>query len=128
VVRAQTLAVLEGLDPDHKRILLLFLYESGLIAKDKPIVRLSSANLNGANLSHANLVDADLSWTNLVDADLGWADLSGADLSNTNLSDASLSWARLEGADLRGAVVRDEQLELRAFLEDTIMPDGSKHS
>jgi hypothetical protein len=31
VVRAQTLSVLEGLDPDRKRILLLFLYESGLI-------------------------------------------------------------------------------------------------
>jgi hypothetical protein len=36
VVRAQTLSVLEGLDPDRKRILLLFLYESGLIHKDKP--------------------------------------------------------------------------------------------
>jgi hypothetical protein len=36
VVRAQTLSVLEGLDPDRKRILLRFLYESGLIRKDKP--------------------------------------------------------------------------------------------
>src|SRR5918997_1271307 len=31
VARAQTLAVLEGLDPDRKRILLQFLYESHLI-------------------------------------------------------------------------------------------------
>jgi hypothetical protein len=39
VVRAQTLSVLEGLDPDRKRILLRFLYESGLIHKDEPVVR-----------------------------------------------------------------------------------------
>jgi hypothetical protein len=38
VVRAQTSAALEGLDPDRKRILLMFLYESGLIDKDKPVV------------------------------------------------------------------------------------------
>jgi hypothetical protein len=31
VVRAQTLAVLTGLEPERKRILLHFLYESGLI-------------------------------------------------------------------------------------------------
>jgi hypothetical protein len=37
VVRAQTLAALEGLDPDRKRILLMFLYESGLIDKGKPV-------------------------------------------------------------------------------------------
>jgi hypothetical protein len=113
VVRAQTLSVLEGLDPDHKRILLLFLYESGLIAKDTPVVRLSIANLNGANLSGARLVDADLS-----EADLSRADLSGANLSG----------ARLDGANLSGAIVKDEQLELRASLEGTVMPDGSKHS
>jgi hypothetical protein len=35
VARAQTLAVLEGLDPDRKRILLQFLYESNLIKAEK---------------------------------------------------------------------------------------------
>jgi hypothetical protein len=128
VVRAQTLSVLEGLDPDRKRILLLFLYESGLIAKDTPVVRLSIANLNGANLSGARLVDADLSGANLVDANLVDADLSEADLSRADLSGANLSGARLDGANLSGAIVKDEQLELRASLEGTVMPDGSKHS
>jgi hypothetical protein len=45
VVRAQTLTALEGLDPERKRILLLFLYESGLIYKDEPVVSLVAANL-----------------------------------------------------------------------------------
>ena len=51
VVRAQTLAVLEGLDFVRKRILLQFLYESGLIRKDKPVVSLVAANLSRAALS-----------------------------------------------------------------------------
>lgn len=51
VVRAQTLAVLEGLDFVRKRILLQFLYESGLIRKDKPVVSLVAANLSRADLS-----------------------------------------------------------------------------
>ncbi len=51
VVRAQTLAVLEGLDFVRKRILLQFLYESDLIRKDKPVVSLVAANLSWADLS-----------------------------------------------------------------------------
>jgi hypothetical protein len=51
VVRAQTLAILEGLDFDRKRILLQFLYESGLIRKDNPVVGLVAANLSRADLS-----------------------------------------------------------------------------
>src|SRR3712207_5007235 len=49
VVRAQTLSVLEGLDPGRKRLLLLFLRESGLIRKDKLVVSLVAANLIGAD-------------------------------------------------------------------------------
>src|SRR5215211_5725563 len=57
VVRAQTLSVVEGLDPDRKRILLLFLYESGLICRDKPVVSLAAANLSNATLREANLME-----------------------------------------------------------------------
>jgi hypothetical protein len=39
------------LDFDRKRILLQFLYESGLIRKDKPVVGLVAANLSRADLS-----------------------------------------------------------------------------
>jgi hypothetical protein len=60
VARAQTLAVLEGLDPDRKRILLHFLYEANLIIKvDKPIISLVGANLSGANLRGADLSKAE---------------------------------------------------------------------
>jgi uncharacterized protein YjbI with pentapeptide repeats len=107
VVRAQTLAVLEGLDPHRKRFLLQFLYESVLIQKDKPVVSLAAANLGGA-------------------------DLSGADLSEANLTGATLSKVRLNRADLSGANlsgangVTTEQLEQQAAsLEGAIMPDGS---
>src|SRR5215218_4595141 len=75
VVRAQTLAALEGLDPDRKRILLMFLYESGLIDKGKPVVSLSIANLSGAHLNGANLSEANLLQANLSGAILEVADL-----------------------------------------------------
>ncbi len=60
VARAHTLAVLEGLDPDRKRVLLGFLHESNLIHLDKPIISLKGANLKGANLPGANLKGSDL--------------------------------------------------------------------
>jgi len=72
VVRAQTLAVLEGLNPNRKRILLLFLYESELIRKVKPVV-----GLDGANLSAADLIGADLRGAILREADLSHSTLSG---------------------------------------------------
>jgi uncharacterized protein YjbI with pentapeptide repeats len=130
VVRAQTLAVLQGLDPDRKRILLLFLYESGLINMAKPVVslvladltganlhqtRLSKANMNHADLSNANLdyafLDgANLHWTNLGRAELNGARLHGADLSKTFLREAKLRGAKLRDADLRDADLRDADL------------------
>jgi hypothetical protein len=149
VVRAQTLAVLEGLDPGRKRVLLQFLYESGLIAKDKPEVQLESANLRGANLAEAKLIKASLTYAHLrkanlssahlEEADLTGANLTGADLSDTNLIRADLEKAILVGADLRGANLRganlsgstgmtNEELEQQACsLEGAVMPDGSKH-
>ena len=80
VARAQTLAVLEGLDPDRKRILLQFLDESYLIELEEPAIELDEANLRGANLEEVNLA-AD---------DLAGADLEGAILEGANLEDANL--------------------------------------
>jgi uncharacterized protein YjbI with pentapeptide repeats len=102
VVRAQTLAVLEGLDPDRKRILLLFLYESGLIAKDKPVVSLIAAKFAEANLKEAYLEKAYLFVANLNGADLRRSVLLGAKLFGADLSEANLSGANLSGANLRG--------------------------
>jgi hypothetical protein len=108
VVRVQTLSVLGGLDPYRKRILLLFLYESGLIYKDKPVVSLSAADLRWADLSETELSRADLSRANLGEANLsqsnlGEANLSGAYLSGAYLRRIYLSGAYLSGADLSGA-------------------------
>jgi hypothetical protein len=115
VVRAQTLSVLEGLDPDRKRILLLFLYESGLIHKDKPVVSLAVANLSRANLSRANLSGANLGGANLRGANLSQArlnevDLSGAYLYQADLSEADLIRSVLIEANLSGANLRGSNL------------------
>jgi uncharacterized protein YjbI with pentapeptide repeats len=106
---------------------------------------LRSADLSNADLSNADLSDADLRFAKLVNADLCCnADLSNADLSNAklrsadlgraylsyaNLSYADLSHADLSNADLRGAQgVSERDLELQLVkLENTMMPDGSKH-
>jgi hypothetical protein len=113
VVRAQTLSVLEGLDPERKRLLLQFLYESGLVYGRKPVVSLEAGNLrrsnlrraylSGANLSNANLRGADLTGADLSEANLGGANLIGANLIGANLIGANLRWATLIGADLSGA-------------------------
>jgi hypothetical protein len=129
VVRAQTLSVLEGLDPDRKRILLLFLYESGLIYKRRPVVSLAAAKLSGAKLSEANLSGAYLHEANLHEANLHGANLSGAKLFYADLSGAYLS-GDLSRADLSGAVLKEarqwteEQLMEARSLEGATMPDG----
>src|SRR5215208_5262599 len=111
VVRAQTLAVLEGLEPERKRILILFLYESGLILKDKPVVILALANLAEADLQRVNLRGADL---------------SGADISNANLIGADLSGGILMGAILREAVLRTANLS-KADLSDADLGPSVEH-
>jgi uncharacterized protein YjbI with pentapeptide repeats len=118
VVRAQTLAVLEGLDPDRKRILLQFLYESRLLDRANLVVSLDGANLGKANLREANLREvnldkgslkevnlreASLREAHLIEADLSYADLRGADLSYADLRVADLSYARLDNANLEKA-------------------------
>ncbi|MBW4567958.1 MAG: pentapeptide repeat-containing protein [Tolypothrix carrinoi HA7290-LM1] len=97
---------------------------------------LSGAKLSGANLSHAklsfahlnqaNLSSANLSSANLICADLSHANMSGVNLRNATLNGANLDGAYLTGANLKGAKVSISELSA-AFLEGTIMPDGSKH-
>lgn len=125
VVRAQTLSVLEGLDPDRQRILLQFMYESELVHGDEPVVNLAGANLSGANLINAELVHAKLSRTYLNDATLNGATLRsalfiyahlvgaklvGADLRSAKFIHADLSRADLRGADFSGADLRGTNL------------------
>jgi uncharacterized protein YjbI with pentapeptide repeats len=128
VVRAQTLAVLEGLDSDRKRILLQFLYESKLIHRYTLAVSLVSANLSEANLGVADLFRADLSEANLSRANLREANLRECHLYGVNLHGASLLKANLFRADLPRADLSEADLSeanlsrvslLRANLRET---------
>jgi hypothetical protein len=148
LAKGQTLRVLPRLDGESKARVLQFLYETGLIIKDRSVFDLLGADLRGADLRGANLRGADLRGADLSGADLGGADLRGADLSGTNLREANLHWADLISAKLSGAYLGKTDLSLadlsgadlrnvkelsvgqvdRAYsLEGTIMPDGSKH-
>src|SRR5215216_5303813 len=93
VARAHTLAVLERLDPDRKRVLLQFLHESNLIHLDKPIISLLGANLKGAHLKGAHLKGADLREAILKEANLQKALFAGPNLQGANLEKANLQEA-----------------------------------
>jgi flagellar basal body-associated protein FliL len=141
VARARTVTVLPRLDGERKARVVQFLYESGLIAKGRPIIDLLRADLRGADLQDAGLRGADLQGANLngadlFRADLKWADLSfadlrGADLRSVDLLGADISNTKLRGADLRRASLRwvqegwtVNQLRAAKSLEDATMPDG----
>ena len=147
IARVRTLTVLRGLDPIRKGSVLQFMYKSGLIEKDKPIIHLSGSDLSNAYLNRANLTKADLTKANLGGADLTIANLGGADLKDANLSGAQLSsvnlkdanlfgahlikaylgGANLRGANLTGARITEEQLKKANSLQGATMPDGSIH-
>jgi uncharacterized protein YjbI with pentapeptide repeats len=148
LAKGRTLRVLPQLDGERKARVLQFLYETGLITKERSIVDLlgadlRAANLRGANLRGVDLRGADLSTANLVGADLSGANLNGANLRETNLHWADLISANLSGAhvgradlslaDLSGADLRNVkelsggQLDRAYSLEGATMPDGQKY-
>jgi Pentapeptide repeats (8 copies) len=132
IARVRTLIVLERLDTERKRNVFLFLLEAGLIDKDKTIIGLRRAHLDGVNLRGAHLskthlsgVDlkgADLSEANLSGADLMGTDLRGAKLNRTNCGKALFSGADLSGADLSEADLREANLGAMYFNEAEISP------
>jgi hypothetical protein len=135
VARALTLTVLPRLDKDRKARVVQFLYESGLIDVNRPIVAMKGADLSGtdlrdaylgdANLRDAHLSDAFLRGANLSDANLFRADLREAILFRADLREAILFRADLEDADLSGATgITNQQLSAASSLEGATMPDG----
>ena len=139
VARARTLTVLSRLDGIRKRSILQFLYESGLITRDRAIFNLRQSDFTGVNLKLAILMQADLRGANLSGAHLRRAMLIGARLSRANLRQADLSKAHLRQADLSEAKlsrtqladaygVTNAQLEQQAdSLEGATMPNGQKY-
>jgi len=128
IARVRTLTVLQRLDASRKVSLLQFLYESGLIYKDKPIINLAGADLHGVNLQgvdlrraalgSVNLSGADLRLVNLREAFLEEADLSEVNLSGAYLIEAFMACADLREADLSGADLRGASLR-RADMSET---------
>jgi uncharacterized protein YjbI with pentapeptide repeats len=116
LARAQTLTSLERLDPmnirasSNKRLLLLYLYDAGLIDKDNMIVDLANANLIGADLSGAALINAHLRSVDLTDANLSDVFLGVAELGSVKLGGASLKGADFGGTNLSGAYIGDADL------------------
>lgn len=139
LARARTLTVLARLDPDRKSNLLRFLYETNLISKEDPIVRLGgismlnfisgSADLKNVKLSFSHMANVDLSGTSLEGADLAFAVLSGANLSETDIHNAIFEGADLTGADLRWVMTGDTNLDgailTDANLENITLWDSS---
>jgi uncharacterized protein YjbI with pentapeptide repeats len=117
LVQAQTLSVLERLNPSHKRDLIDFLHKARLIRRDRDaaVISLSRADLSKADLSHARLPKADFGRANLSGADLSKADLratilSGVDLNAANLKEANLNFAKLKEANLKEANLKEANL------------------
>jgi len=101
LAKARTVAVLLGLDSEHKRRPLKLIYELELIKKGNPILKLGNAGLEGANLSELTLHEADLTC-----ADLRVSDLKGADLEGSNLNLVDLRGSDLRRADLKVLISR----------------------
>jgi pentapeptide repeat protein len=134
LARAQTLTVLDELDPSRREQVMRFLMEAelvqGLDAEGPiilprqgidirtPVISLAQANLEEVNLSGAQLQGADLNNANLRDATLIDADLRAANLIAANLRNANLgtgpdrtSGTILSGADLTLADLSNANLD-----------------
>jgi hypothetical protein len=109
LARAWTLTVLPRLDGFRKRSVVQFLYESGLITKNRAVIDLTGAHLATVNLTDAHLRYADLSGAYMARANLTDAKLSEANLGDAILFGAKLFLAKLDGANLRAAVLMGDE-------------------
>jgi hypothetical protein len=113
LAQARTLTELRQLDGVRAGRVLQFLYDAGLITKNRFVLTLFGVDLSEADLRGAPLNLADLRGVILRQAHLNLAFLKEADLEGADLRVADLRWAQLEGAaldlaDLRGADLSGE--------------------
>jgi hypothetical protein len=87
IARSRTLTAVRQLGGDRKGVLLQFLYESNLIRKIDPIVRLNGANLRDIDLRRDLIQDESFT---IVGAELGGVDLSGVNLGFAHLEYVNL--------------------------------------
>jgi uncharacterized protein YjbI with pentapeptide repeats len=123
--KAAILAVLHGLDPEHRDFTgadLRGLDLSGidlsgafLEATKLSGARLTNANLSNAVLAHSDLAGTDLTGCDLTGANLGHASARGAKFTHTDLGRATLSGADVGEADFSGSKLHQSQwLEVKA--------------
>jgi uncharacterized protein YjbI with pentapeptide repeats len=118
LAQARTLTVLPRLDGERKGSVVRFLYESGLITRNRVVVALAGADLRGAALGEqpphwvTGVTGFTLPWVSTTQIDLREADLSHADLGGTNLRDADLSGTNLREANLNGTKLSGAHLHL----------------
>lgn len=142
IARVRTLTTLEQLDGMRKGVLFRFLYESGLISKDDPIVVMKGANLSnvimaggnfkncdlaGANLRKSYWVKTDFESAKLTDTDLTEAKFFNAwmvfaELNNANLVGTHFMLTKLRGANFCGAVMEGISPEATSFSEADDLP------
>jgi uncharacterized protein YjbI with pentapeptide repeats len=133
VARSRTLTAFSTLNGERKGTVIRFLYESGLIRGEMPVIDLNEANLrevvlkradlHGVNLKRAKLNDAQLVETNLTDADL-----SDADLSRANLKGAILHGVKLPRANLTRAILIDANFHSGALTAKEIESLPPEHA
>jgi uncharacterized protein YjbI with pentapeptide repeats len=126
VARVRTLTVLRGIDSNRKGIVLRFLYEAGLIEKDKPLVQLSGADfegvdlqnisLNNTNLRAVNFHNANFTFTDFENANLEEVDFTNATLVFAKLAGANLSFANFENANIQGAELQNSDLQFARLI------------
>ncbi len=105
IARVRTLTVLLRLDKERKNSILQFLFESGLIQKNKSLVNLLGANFSKIDLFRAHIHEADLSGTTLIEANLGGTYLQGTSLEGANLTRADLSMSKLNKTSLSNSIL-----------------------
>jgi uncharacterized protein YjbI with pentapeptide repeats len=155
VARTRTLTILRALDGRRKGELIKFLYEAGLINRDKPIINLVEADLREADLSNTNLRGAYLFGANLEglnviilsveftgqtttlidkkgtrykqieDVKFLGTNMKNAVLRGANLQGADLSDSDLSYADLRGADLRKAHIRRAEFEKSNINLEGT---
>jgi Pentapeptide repeats (8 copies) len=111
VIQARSEPLLRSLNPTRRWSLVMFLAVMGLLAKDRPIIRLAGTNLRGVDGQNAPLEQVDLATADLAGANLQGANLKEADLAEANLFGANLQGAHLEGAHLAEAYLAGADLE-----------------
>jgi uncharacterized protein YjbI with pentapeptide repeats len=102
---AHTLRVFRRLDTGRKQVLLRFLYETGLVSGQTPVIPMDHVDLQGIDLNHT-----DLTGINLCNTRLEGANFSNAYLVNCYLNNVMLAQANLSGTHLNGSLLNNANL------------------